>query len=95
MNEVDQLNPSSMNDPPAVPAADAAQSSSSSSSIPKGKGRLIRDADGNVIGVDLPDDAVATGAEPSREADTPWGAPMAEDRTVAPVAAKTSVVQGQ
>lgn len=73
-------------------------------------GRLIRDAEGRVIGFSSPEsdaehDASSTSrGEPSSEAmnarlvkgkETPWGAPMAEDRPVAPVVAKTPVVQGE
>jgi len=52
-------------------------------------GRILRDSEGKVIGVEIPEDD-----EPSKEAGdtTPWGAPMpGNDRQIAPVLAKTSV----
>lgn len=73
------------------------------STLPKGKGRLIRDAAGRVIGVDLPEDDesdamnnihVGNPDVGKEDEDTPWGAPMTEDRPVVPVPGKTSVVRG-
>lgn len=70
-------------------------------------GRLIRDAEGRVIGFETPDadseDDDASRGDPSNEAmngkgreqETPWGAPMPEDRPVVPVVAKTPVVLGE
>lgn len=39
--------------------------------------------------------ASAVSEELEKDETTPWGAPMAEDRVVAPVTAKTAVVQGE
>lgn len=81
-------------------------------------GRLIRDAEGRVIGFETPEDDAAAGSSnsvsgPSNtkgsssasgrkrksgavdEETTPWGARMPDDRSVAPVTAKTPVVQGE
>lgn len=89
------------------PIASASQSqpqplsSSTKSALPKGKGRLIRDAEGKVIGVDLPSDDEGMSGEASSEAmngpdeDTPWGTPMKGDRPVIPVLAKTSVARSE
>lgn len=81
-----------------APEAEAVLSTSSGRALPKGKGRIIRDDNGNVIGVDIPnddDEAKDGSGEPSREArETPWGSTMTEDRAVAPVVAKTSVAAG-
>lgn len=67
-------------------------SAAATGSIPPKSGRILRDADGKVIGVEIPEDD-----EPNKEAvETPWGAPMpGEDREPAPVCAKTRVARGK
>lgn len=71
--------------------------------VPKGKGRLIRDPTGKVIGVEIPeDDAMELELEEGDEEGDGEGGltrghaakPMREDREPAPVVPKTAIVAG-
>lgn len=92
----------SSQDSTTQPTPQLAAAASTKPSLPKGKGRLIRDSTGVVIGVDLPEDDESDAMNSNdrtvrreKDEDTPWGAPMTEDRPIVPVTAKTSVVRGQ
>lgn len=90
VNSLDELKPSSSPSSPLVENVGDV----SAPPIHAKSGRILRDSEGKVIGVEIPEDD-----EPSKDAfvhdDTPWGAPMAgSDRQLAPVFAKTSVAIG-
>ena len=99
VNSLDELKPSSSSSPSPSTSMDKNTQHSHVSAPPAlihaKSGRILRDSEGKVIGVDIPGDD-----EPSREAmvegeDTPWGAPISgNDRQLAPILAKTSVAIG-
>lgn len=65
-----------------------------SNPLPKGQGRIIRDASGNVVGVELPDDDQDTALVADEDAEQATRKPMNADREVAPVLPKTDIVAG-
>lgn len=73
----------------SAPAPAPAQTTSS---LPKGKGRIIRDAEGKVIGIEMGGEEVSEAAPDVTS--TPWGKPMDDYATPETIEAKTDVVRG-
>jgi len=85
--DLDEAESSRPKSNPAQPQKAAA------SGIPKGKGRIIRDADGNVVDIELGEPHEGENREEGGDA-LPWGKPMEDWGTnLAPVEPKTEVVR--
>jgi hypothetical protein len=85
-------------DPPP-PLAGNNDNSKSKSRLPSGKGRILRDAAGNVVGVEIPEDDDENDEhdeeeEEEEEEDSNRLEPMQDDREPTPVHAKTDVAAG-
>lgn len=62
--------------------------------LPKGKGRIIRDATGKVVGVEIPGDDDEAGDDVEQPRHAQAHVPMRDDRVPAPVVPKTDTVAG-